>query len=410
MEISRAANGVLSAGVDALVVTLTSSDPSKVTVPATVTIPANAASVNFYVTGVDLTNGVPVTIDASAVDFSSPVTKLSATTIAPVYTFQLLDVQRSSGSSRDDFYISVRVPGTSYSGNETAAADLPIDLSIVEANPTGIVDGFYSVATAGTVVTQAIMKAGQNGTRFNAAGSCCYYTYVGTPTVAGTYKVQANALGVITNSALVTVATPELKFNKATVITGKGLKTYLYEVEISRAANGVLSAGVDPLVVNLSCTSTAICNVPATVTIPANATSVNFIVSGVDIGATTITANAIGYISPITDLSVNVIAPSIVFSGLSTTNSVGALDPFQVYLSVPGSTYSSNQTAVAPITVNLTSSAPGVESVPATATIPINATYSNSVNASGVAVGTTSITASGIGLQSITSPTITVSP
>ena len=181
-------------------------------------------------------------------------------------------------------------------------------------------------------------------------------------------------------------------------------------MEISRAANGVLSAGVDPLVVNLSCTSTAICNVPATVTIPANATSVNFIVSGVDIGATTITANAIGYISPITDLSVNVIAPSIVFSGLSTTNSVGALDPFQVYLSVPGSTYSSNQTAVAPITVNLTSSAPGVESVPATATIPINATYSNSVNASGVAVGTTSITASGIGLQSITSLTITVSP
>ena len=410
VEISRAANGVLSAGVDPLVVTLTSSDPTKVSVPATVTIPANTASVGFEVTGVDLTNGTPVTIDASAVGYSAPVTKLSATTIAPVYTFQSLDVQRSSGSSRDDFSIHVRVPGTSYSGNETAAADLPINLSIVEANPTGIVDGFYSAVSAGSVVTQVIMRAGRNNTYYNATNNCCYYTYVGTPTVAGAYKVQANALGVITNSALVTVSTPELKFNKATVITGKGLKTYLYEVEISRAANGVLSAGVDPLVVNLSCTSTAICNVPATVTIPANATSVNFIVSGVDIGATTITANAIGYISPITDLSVNVIAPSIVFSGLSTTNSVGALDPFQVYLSVPGSTYSSNQTAVAPITVNLTSSAPGVESVPATATIPINATYSNSVNASGVAVGTTSITASGIGLQSITSPTITVSP
>ena len=390
-------------------VTFTSSNPSKVAVPATVTIPANESSVYFYVTGTDFTNGTPVTIDANAVGYTAPVTKLSATTVAPEYQFQSLDTQRSPASSRDDFYLTAYVPGASYAYNQNAAADLPINLSILEANPTGIVDAFYNAVSGGGVVTQAIMKAGTNYTYYNPSTGASTYSYVGTPTVAGSYKVQANALGAISTSGVVTVSAPQLQFNRGSVVVGKGLNTYQYEVQISRAVNGVTFAGTDPLTVNLICSSTAICSVPATVTIPANQSYVYITVVGIDVGSTTISASAVGYNSA-TDLNVNVILPVLVFSGLSNTNRVGNTNNFNIYLTVPGSDYSYNQTVVSPINVNLTSSAPGVASVPQTVVAPVNQSYTNSVGATGVSAGTTNITASGLGLISVTSPTVTVSP
>ncbi|MBS1210573.1 MAG: Fibronectin type domain protein, partial [Proteobacteria bacterium] len=56
----RQTDGVAYSPNQALTVSLTSSDASKASVPATVTIPAGQSSVYFQVTGVDLTNGTPV--------------------------------------------------------------------------------------------------------------------------------------------------------------------------------------------------------------------------------------------------------------------------------------------------------------------------------------------------------------
>jgi len=77
----RAVNGTASSGTDALIVNLSSSDAGKASVPATVTIPAGSSSTYFTVTGVDMTNGVPITVDASAAGYTAPATKLAVNTV-----------------------------------------------------------------------------------------------------------------------------------------------------------------------------------------------------------------------------------------------------------------------------------------------------------------------------------------
>jgi hypothetical protein len=106
---------------------------------------------------------------------------------------------------------------------------------------------------------------------------------------------------------------------------------------------------------------------------------------------------------------VNVVKPALNFSGPSNTT-VGGKANFSVYLSVAGAYYPNNQTAINPITVNITSSAPAVATVPETLTIALGGTWSNTGQLTGVAPGTTTLTASGPDLQTATSSVITVNP
>jgi hypothetical protein len=179
-------------------------------------------------------------------------------------------------------------------------------------------------------------------------------------------------------------------------------------VRVNRSINGSTFNGNASVTVNLSCTSTVICSVPASVVIPAGQAYATFKVSGKEIGSTTITANAAGY-EAVQDLPVNVITPKLVLSGPGNTR-VGSQSSVSVHLSVPGANYSGNQTAISPITVSLTSSSPGVATVPATLTIAAGSTSSPSGKLTGVAPGTTTVTASGTGLESVTSGVITISP
>ncbi len=342
-------------------------------------------------------------MDATAAGYTAPVTKLAVNTVAPVFTFNSLDSKRSSASVRDNFSISVSTPGIYYSGNQTAVVDLPIDLSIVNSNPATIVDGFYSAQTGGTSITKMLLR--KDYTYSDTA-------YVSTPTMAGSYQVQANATGLATvTSGVVTVTAPELRFSVNSVTVGKGLNTYYYEVYVYRAVNGTAVSGADALTVNLSCSSVSICKVPATVTIPAGDYTSYFKVEGTGLGNATVTASAVGYNSPPQDLAVNVVSPLLNFSGPSNATVTGKQN-FTVYLTTPGAYYSGSQTAVNAITVNLTSSAPGVATVPATVTIPISSSQSNYYTAqlTGVAVGTTTLTASGSGLLSANSNVITINP
>ncbi|WP_036254779.1 hypothetical protein, partial [Methylobacter sp. BBA5.1] len=240
------------------------------------------------------------------------------------------------------------------------------------------------------------------------------YAYIGTPTTAGSYQVQASATDVTSaTSGGVTVSPPDLKLiqvnNASAVTVGKGLRTYYQEVKVVRVVNGTAFAGADAVTVNLACSSAVICSVPASVTIPAGSSSAYFKVDGLELGNTTITASAVGYNSPAQDLGVNVVKPALNFSGTGNTI-VGGKSNFSVRLTTPGATYSSNQTAISPITVNITSSAPAVATVPETLTIPLNGTTSNTGQLTGVAAGTTTLTASGPDLQTATSSVITVNP
>ncbi len=398
--VSRAVNGTNINGAEALTVSLTSSDATKANVPATVTIPAGSASVYFTVTGVDMTGGAPVTIDAAAAGYTAPASKLSANVVAPVPVFSNLDTARSPASARDGFSIYWTTPDAYYWNSQTAAADMPINLSIVEGTPAGIIDGFYSALTGGTSVTQVLVRKGENSSET---------VYVGTPTTAGSYKVRGSIPGnTAGNSGVVNVSAPQLKFSASSVTVGKGLKTYSNEVYVSRVVDGANFNGVDAVTISLTCSSSAICTVPASVVIPAGSASVYFAVSGVDLGNTTVTANAIGY-NAAQDLPVSVIKPQLVFNGISNPK-VGAQTNVTLYLSTPGANYSSSQTATSPLTVNLTSSAPGVATVPASTAIPVGSNDSVSAPLTAVGVGTTSLTASGADLSSATSSVITVNP
>ncbi|HHV48523.1 MAG TPA: hypothetical protein GXX56_06095, partial [Rhodocyclaceae bacterium] len=260
--------------------------------------------------------------------------------------------------------------------------------------------GFYSAQTGGALVNQVILRKG------NTYSST---VYVGTPTAAGSYKVQASATGISTvTSAATTVSAPQLRFSRSAVTVGKGLNTYISEVYVERVANGQSFAGAEALTVNLACSSTAICRVPASVTIPAGSASVYFTVEGVGLGNTTIVANAVGY-SLVQELPVSVVVPELYFSGPGNT-SVGGRPGFYIYLYVPSANYSSHQTATSDFTVNLTSSAPDVATVPASVVIRSGQNHADMATLTGVGAGKTTITASGSGLSSATSSVITVNP
>jgi hypothetical protein len=198
---------------------------------------------------------------------------------------------------------------------------------------------------------------------------------VDTPTAAGSYQVKAAiAGGNSSTSAVQSVAAPDLRFStpNGTLTVGKGLNSYSQEVYVYRTVNGTNLNGTSAVTVNLACSSTVICNVPATVTIPAGQYRIYFTVTGAGVGSTTVTASASGY-SATQDLSVNVVTPQLNFSGPSNTT-VGHMSNFNVHMTTPGAYYSGNQAAASAISVNLTSSAPGVATVPSTTTIPAGST------------------------------------
>jgi hypothetical protein len=189
---------------------------------------------------------------------------------------------------------------------------------------------------------------------------------------------------------------------------GKGLKTNASEISIQRTVNGTAFNGIEALEVKLESSAASVFNAPATVIIPAGQSTVYFAVEGINLGSAMLTASATGF-NPATDLNVTVVIPRLVFSGPSNIR-VGSTSGFSVNLNVPGAYYSTYQTPLFPITVNLVSSAPGVGSVPATVTIPVNRYYSDTAYLTGVSPGQTILTASGVDLQSEQSNVITVSP
>jgi len=128
------------------------------------------------------------------------------------------DGTRSTVSDRDNFYVAWTVPNAY--GGETVATTETVDLSVVNANPDGIIPGFHD--GSGNAVTQATIAAGNNNTT---------WYYVDQPTTSGTYQLQASVAGVGSGtSGVQTVASPVLQFHDdhygnqtGPVIVGKGM-------------------------------------------------------------------------------------------------------------------------------------------------------------------------------------------
>jgi hypothetical protein len=404
LQVRRMVNGVVASGVDPVTVNLRCVDANICSVPATVTIPANNNTVNVQVTGINVGS---TQIEATA-DGATAATPMPLEVIAPTIVFNSLDNTRTTASARDDFTLRLNVPGAYWSTNQAAAQAMTVNLSLPEQSPAGVVNGIYSAATGGTLLNQATINAGSNSTAT---------MYVDQPAQAGTYRVGAeipNVTSGLSDVQTVTAGNLSLSFyqynNQPKVTVGKALATYSLELQVRRMVNGVLTSGVDPVIVSLRCVAETVCMVPATVTIPANNNTATVQVTGIDLGSTQIEASAVGF-DPGT-ITVETVTPQLAFnSGPPASMTAGQqYTTLRASVQVPGAYWSTNQTAVLPFTLTLTSSVPSVATVSPSATWAVGSTVSGYATLSAVAPGVTRITASAPGFAPVTSGDITVNP
>lgn len=406
-------NGPLNAA-EPVTIALTSADPSKVSVPATVTIPAGQSTVNFEVTAVDFTGSTPVQIDASASGYTAPSAKLMVAVEAPKYTVCGVESTRTVISPRDDVLLCYRERVHANTWYQLSpATDLTVDWRIVDDTPAGLVPGFFDDSSGARAIVQTTWFAPAG----NGMSSSNRSAWTATPVAAGSYKVQGEIAGLTAaTSAAVTVAQPQLRFfvggySSTSMNVGKGLKTASSVLAIHRLSGNTALASDVPVTIHLACTSTAVCRVPETVTIPAGTDRVSVQVEGVELGSTTITAWATGYTSP-PDQAVSVVLPELgTYYNWTTSLVAGQSRAVAVQVCVPGSPhpYQCTHAAVSELTVDLLSSDPTVVSVPASVTIPAGASVSQNFNLTGVSPGSATVSASGNGLKSI-SANISVTP
>ncbi|MHB8862117.1 MAG: DVUA0089 family protein [Pirellulaceae bacterium] len=268
----RRANSNLGAAVT---VTLTSSDTSEATVPASVTIPAGSATASFVVTAVDdaLLDGTrTVTVTASAAgyvsgndnvdvtDYETLVLTIDPTAISEDGGFATGTVVRSNTDDRTSLIVSL-------ASDDTSEATVPVTITIPadSASATFVITGVDdSVADR----TQHVV-------------------------------VTASAAGFISSSAGLDVTDDEPVL--LLTLTGDLLS------EHGGTINATVSRMVDdlsvPLVVSLASSDVTAAVVPATVTIPAGESSAVFIITGVDdpisdgVQRTTITVTASGFLA-----------------------------------------------------------------------------------------------------------------
>jgi hypothetical protein len=159
-----------------VVVTLTSSDPTKLTVPATVTVPANNSSAYFTIAGVTAGNA---TITAS-----SPITHPSVPAGLHVSKPRLLVQLPASVTANQKNTLWVYAQDSLGTANYNVSA--PLTVTLVSSNPlTTTFDSSTVTIPAGT-----------------------YYAYTGvTFTLSGTYVITATASGYTTGVSGLVIAT-----------------------------------------------------------------------------------------------------------------------------------------------------------------------------------------------------------
>ncbi len=358
--ITKNVNLVMSSAAPAggQVINLSSSNTSVATVPPTVTIAANSTTVSVPVTGVGFgtttidANGLPTLLDTYA-----------AVTVA------------SAGT--------VNVPASASVGNLQTVA-FPISLST--AAPTGGVTVSLSSTNTLTLTISA-------STVTIAAGSTTPSTQPTITGVAvGSATINASAPGYTSSNSLVPVNNVQISLPSSASV-GLGASTAFPVTLATPAPTGGLT-------VTLSSGNTSTATVTSTVTIAAGAITpvTQPQVKGVNVGSANITATAPGYIAATQPISVTA---AVNFN--PATVSVAATASINATLTL---------SAAAPtggVTVNLASNNTGVATVPATVTFAAGAT-STTFAVTGVAAGSTTITAGSLPNIPNATLTVTVTP
>jgi len=260
------------------VVTLSSGNPSLVTVPASVTVPAGQANVTFTANTAPVTQTTGVTVSASS----------AGTTVS---TTLFLFV--SSGVS------SVTLSPTSLVGPGSSTATV----TLASAAPTG--NAVVSLASSNTVLavvpSSVVVPAGQTRATFTV--NAAQVTSTSTVTISATYQNATKSATLTINPQGATGPTLSAVSLNPTSVVGGSSSTGTVTLSAAAPTGGAA--------VSLSDNSSA-ATVPASVTVPAGAASATFTVATTSVTASTsATISAIfGGITRTAVLTVNPPAPA----------------------------------------------------------------------------------------------------
>jgi plastocyanin len=366
-------------------INLVSSDPSIVTVPATVTIAQGNNVTSFTIVG-KAVGTADVTASVGGYTVTNTVTVAKAT-----FEWYNLVAQMTLGATLS-FQVRTYVPnGNYYSTNGVKYAltyqnvDQAVTVSLSSENPAVIQVPATATITAGNY----------NSSSFNIQA-------VGTG--ASTLTAAASGWDSKTSGAI-TVVGPWMK---ADVVVGAGTRT-TGVVGLTGA-----NAPAGGYTINLVSSDPSIVTVPATVTIAQGNNVTSFTIVGKAVGTADVTASVGGY--TVTN-TVTVVKATFEWYNLASQMTLGTTLSFQVRTYVPnGNYYSTNgvkyaltyQSVDQAVTVSLSSENPAVIQVPASTTITAGNYNSSSFNIQAVGTGSSTLTAAASGWDSKTSGTITV--
>jgi trimeric autotransporter adhesin len=307
-----------------LTISLTSSDPAKLTLPATVTTSASGLN-RIALVGVAASTA-PISVTASAPGITS-AGAMAVDVIAPTLEFVGIDDFRGISSPRDDFYLRWRVPQSS-EPEQLPAVTQTIALGISDATPSTIVEGVFDSPSGGQLT---------GNVQITPSSNISPQRYVGAPSALGSYKISATVPGVGTYlSTNQVVAGLSLRFNRASYIVGKGMGVGQV-LTVERVNGGTPVVSSTPLSVTLTASDPSRVGV-ASVTIPAFYSQAYVFVSGVELTANTvISATALNYTAA-PPLAITVVDPQLVFYSLpDILTPVSPRKQFCLQLKVPSS-------------------------------------------------------------------------
>ncbi len=345
-----------------LTVSLSSTDPTVATVPATVSFAAGSTSASVPVTGVGA--GL-VTITASAPNIASATASVTATqTIS------------TSGGIVVPATVTMAAGG-SVNFPVTLAAVAPaggVSITLASSNP--------SVATvwpASVFIPQGATSGRASTTVSGISGGSTAITASASGYATATSQVQVTGGGSATT----------MSFSPAS-LTINGAATQNLTLNLSAPAAAALT-------VNLNSSNTAVATVPAAVSIAPGATSVSVPVTGVSAGSVTITASATNVAGTTATVVVAQAAAGGILLPGSVTITSGNTASFPVTLGTAA--------PAGGVTITLASGNPSIATVwPMSVSIPQGATSARaSTIVSGISAGSTTITGSAFGYPTASS-------
>jgi hypothetical protein len=324
LYIERRRDGQLVNAVTPTVVSLTNPRTDALTVPATVTIPANASRMEIPLRGVS----AAMNIQLAATGLGSTAST-AVSVVIPTIKIRSLDGSRALSSGPDYFNVDVSVGDGGWFGYQTLLSPLTLDVDLVERSPTNVVAGVFADEAQTTPLTQVVIPAGQT----NSSGM-----YVGAPAAVGTYRIRLGAPGLATaQSDTQSVAAARIAFGNAWSYyqpIGRGMQKQLW-VQFA-VGDGETFYNDRDVVVRLECVNPTVCGVEEEIVVPATCQSECTVgapvyVRGLQVGSTQLRATAQG-MEP-AELQIEVRAPKVEIINLQ--ESIAASDsPADFYVNI----------------------------------------------------------------------------